>query len=280
MGSIPPISMWAKLIARTYGHIVTYLLGKQFLHPLGVSIVPQVLLTLLTLFLFILVLKKTKLKKANTILLSIIVILFPFGMNILDFLMYESHISTLNIYQFVFIFILPIILLNYAKSGGKPIKIFNLIEIISLVCLCLVVWSNFSLCNLYYTKLDDYNESTKLFTNRLVYDLEKRLGTNENFKVFFGNRTGIENGVATIYDKYILFDQGLWNRYIGYSVEAGYTDYKLHIIISNLMGKNYQSISLDERSKIMESIEYENMPVWPSEDSVKYFEDVLVVKLS
>lgn len=283
IGSIPPINMWPKLFLRTYGHVVLYIFGKKFFYPMAVSIVPQVLLSLVNIVLLIKIIKSTDLRKLNVFLLIVLCIAFPFGLNTLDFIIYESNISVLNIYQFVFVFVLPFILMNYVKNSKvfKTNSRFNLLEIGSALMAILVLWSNFSLCNLYYTKLDDYSNSTKSLSNRIIDRIETHLENRESAMVFVGNRYGIDcPSDPTKYYRYILSDQGLWGRYIGYSTMNNYSDYKVHILFNNLYGKSYIQISDEEKLRIINSEEYENMPVWPREGSVKYFEDVLVVKLS
>ena len=285
MGSIPPFAEWPYLISRTYGHVIYFLLGKRFYNPSWIVVFAQVYLVVLGIFLTLKVVragKKDRLFKIGACIFWVMI--FPFAINVLDFVMYETHLSTLNIYQFVSMFILPFLLLNYIKRRGlwknDP---YNIMELLCLICISVVIWSDFSLTNTYYAKMEKFNEETILVTNRILDRVERQDGVSSSTKVFFGNRVGVyglSSDTKTVYDNYITFDQGLWSPYVGYSAEQDFSDYKIHAVIKNVTGRSFEQISDEERKDIIKSEKYETMDAFPSEDCIEQFGDILVVKLS
>lgn len=283
VGSIPPFSDWSYLLQRTYGHVIYFLLGKRFYRPPLLGLVAQLASVGVTALMMFKVMRDNSKGMFNSIAIIVALLLLPFGMNILDFLLYETHISSLNVYQFVFIFVLPFVLLTRLKVSGKKENVFvSVLEMVCVVSTFVIIWSNFTLNNVYYTKMEKYNEATVLLTNRIFGRIESFDGVDKNTKVFLGNRTGVYGmDDSSIYDDRILVDQGLWGQFIGYSTsQADYSDYKFHSITKNLIGLQYEQISNEEREKIIQSEEYENMAVWPNSNSIKFVGDTLVVKLS
>lgn len=283
IGTIPSIDKWPDLLDKTYSHVKEYLLGTRFFNPGIIPLVFQVILALMNIVLIILTITKNKnIKKANLIMIVLFVIIFPFGMNILDFMMDDVSVSTLNIMQFVFMFILPFILISFVETKIKDFKGLKIIETVCVVCAMGIIWSNFKMTNLYYTKMQTFNEATVLLTNRIYSRIEQVPDVTSETKVFFGNRTGIYNNEnnLNIYSDVFLMDQGLWNQYIGYTNMIGYNDYKYHMLMKNLIGLKFQAIPYEEGENIKTTREYESMPQWPQEGSIDFIGDVLVVKLS
>lgn len=187
LGTLPPLNMFKFLFMRTYGHVVLFIFGRAFLAPFKYALIPQILLAFLNIVLLIDIFVKRKLNKANVVLLIILLLLFPLGLNIFDFLLYESSISSLNLYQLVFVFILPFILLSLKKESEYR-RIYKICSIIGLICSVILIWNNFSITNLYYTKMRDYNKSTEMLVNRILSRVEIQDNVSSERKVLFGNK--------------------------------------------------------------------------------------------
>lgn len=279
MGSLPPLSKIPFLAARTYLHVLYFFLGSEFIRPFWYARIPQIILCALdVIFLGIITCKNKIYKDKKTLsFLIILILLLPLGLNILDFILYNSNISSLNLYQFVFVLIMPFILLESVNFKYKKV-----LTTFSLILAILVVWNNFSISNLYYNKINDYNTSTMLLTNRIYDRLESTGNINKDTKVLLINRYGIYGDLKKDdgYNEHILLDQGLWDRYIGYSVMPEADDYKFNLLVQNLIGVSLKKVTREERLEIMSTNEFESMPSWPDRDSIKYIDDVLVVKVS
>lgn len=118
MGSLPPLNEIPGLIKRTYGHFLGFFLGKYFLKPLNYGLYVQLILLFINSILILMIVIKNKIYKniLKLCTISLFLILLPLGLNIIDFIAYQSNVSSLNIYQFVLILILPFILFNYISK--------------------------------------------------------------------------------------------------------------------------------------------------------------------
>lgn len=280
LGSLPPLNKLGYLLLRTYGHVGLFVLGKRFFSTYWYAFIPEVLLVISNLVLIIMLVRGKKLKKRNVVLLIILLLLFPLGINLLDFLMFESTISSLNIYQFVFLYIMPFVLITILlKDRSRKTK--SLISCLICVLASIVIWNNFSISNLYYMKISEYNKATEMLLNRIVLRVEEIEGYQDGDKVFIGIKDDINiNKENDEYGKYFLYDQGLWDRYIGFSTMDDYDDYKVHLMIENTTGIKYEKATHEERISIIESDEYVNMPSWPNRDCIKKIGNIIVIKIS
>lgn len=288
MGSLPPLSQIPEYIARTYKDFINFFMGTKFIKPLTYGKIAQLFLCLMSFVLLICVIIKNKVyrRKISLLLLIAFVILIPFGFNMLDFVAWQSQTSSLNIYQFVFIFIIPFILLDMIEKdnfiGRMGQNIISIIGWSCTVCALLLIWHNASVTNIYYLKINDYYTSTVQLVNRMYSRIEETEGYTEDTPVMVGNKKGIYlNSTANRgYKKIFLHDQGLWSQFIGFSKRINKTDYKFHNLVSNTLGIELESVSDEEYYEIYNSEEYEQMECWPSVNCIQFINDVLVLKIS
>lgn len=284
MGSLPPFNKMPFLLKRTYIDFNDFFLSKKFIHPLFYGRIAQLLLYLANIILVFIVLIKEKIYKHKSILFIILlfIILVPLGFNIVDFMAVESETSSLNIYQFVFIFIFPFCLLNYIENKYEFKNMFVLMDSFYLICGLALIWNNFVVTNIYYLKINDYYTSTVQLTNRVYNRIEQIPEFNGNTKVMVGNKKGIYNDQRTFrpYFDVITYDQGLWDRFIGYAPRPTGTDFKFHYLVENIIGVHLYSVSPEVFEIIYSSDEYENMESWPKDGCMKYIDGNLVVKIS
>lgn len=283
IGSLPPIKQIPNLLERTYKNFFNFYLGKKFVNPLIYGKIAQIVLciinAILVLFLFI----KNKVYKNIVISLIIFtaIIILPLGFNIVDFLAYQSEASSLNIYQFVFILIFPFILLNKVENNYDNNSII-IVGWLATIASFLMIWNNFVITNMYYLKLNNYYNSTVQLTNRIYDRIEETKGVDGKTKVIVGNKNGIyiDRRVYHEFYKTFLSDQGIWDHFIGYAPRPTGTDYKFHYLVENIIGVYLYNATPEEFEEIYNSKEYDNMESWPSKNSIKFIEDILVVKIS
>lgn len=288
MGSLPPLDQFVPLLKRTYEDFFNFYLGRKFLRPLIYGRISQILLFLVNIFLIIYIAYKQKVYKRplNMALLFVFLIFLPLGFNIVDFIAYESETSSLNIYQFVFVFIYPFILLGLLEDGffkkTKQNEVLNITSWIVIICGIAILWSNFVLTNIYYLKVNDFYTTTVQLTNRVFDRIEQMPNYEGSVPVMVGNKNGIymDQRVYKDYYKVLTYDQGLWDQFIGYAPRPTGTDFKFHYLVENIIGVHLPSVTPEKFEEIYESEEYEEMEAWPHKDSLKYIDDVLVVKIS
>ena len=288
MGSLPPLDQFVPLLKRTYEDFFNFYLGRKFLRPLIYGRISQILLFLVNIFLIIYIAYKQKVYKRplNMALLFVFLIFLPLGFNIVDFIAYESETSSLNIYQFVFVFIYPFILQGLLEDGffkkTKQNEVLNITSWIVIICGIAILWSNFVLTNIYYLKVNDFYTTTVQLTNRVFDRIEQMPNYDGSVPVMVGNKNGIymDQRVYKDYYKVLTYDQGLWDQFIGYAPRPTGTDFKFHYLVENIIGVHLPSVTPEKFEEIYESEEYEEMEAWPHKDSLKYIDDVLVVKIS
>lgn len=284
MGSLPPINQVIELLHRTYIDFIFFFAGRKFINPLWYGKISQIIIftSLLFLILYVIIKEKIYKRKCNTILILIFLIFIPLGFNIVDFIAYESETSSLNIYQFVLILIFPFIILNRIEFYKKDSNIINTLSWLITISGILLIWNNISVTNIYYLKVNDYYTTTVQLTNRIYDRIEQMPDFEGNIPVMVGNKEGIymDRRVYKEYYTIFLYDQGLWDQFIGYAPRPEGTDFKFHYLVQNIIGVNLISVSPEKYEEIYNSEEYKQMESWPSSNCMKYIDGILVVKLS
>lgn len=288
MGSLPPLNQFGELLTRTYESFKQFFLSKQFWIPMWYGRIAQIVLYFSNIILLVFAVIKNKLYRniPNMIIFIIMLCLIPLGFNIVDFLAFESQASSLNIYQFVFVFIIPFIIMSNLqfkiKESNKVSSLINVGEWICVIASIVLIWNNFVVSNIYYLKINDYYNSTVLLTNRIFSQIEKMPGFDSDTKVMIGNKKGIYIGREPYrtYNDVFLTDQGLWRQFIGYYPHPIGNDLKQRRLVDGILGIHLIPLEQEEYDKIYNSKEYDKMKSWPDEKCMKYIDGVLVVKLS
>lgn len=274
---IPPISEWPKLIFRTYKHFIGYFIGKSYFR---VSIFESTIRILTIILTFILLINKiTKEKfyknKTNIIIFIILIVLIPFTFNIVDFMAFKADLTSLQIYSFSSLYLLVILILDKTKP--------NYLNTIITILIIAIGIMNFTTVNKYYFKQETYYKYTENFNNRLLNKIESTEGYYYGIPIIFKGESNSNfykelNTLPNTNDN-ITFDQSLWGgKYIGYADLYTYNnDKKIFRMINNEFGVYLNRATDEERDKIKDNIEYNNMKSYPEKDSIKIIDGILVV---
>lgn len=274
---IPPISEWPKLIFRTYKHFIGYFIGKSYFR---VSIFESIIRILTIILTFILLINKiTKEKfyknKTNIIIFIILIVLIPFTFNIVDFMAFKADLTSLQIYSFSSLYLLIILILDKTKP--------NYLNTILTILIIAIGIMNFTTVNKYYFKQETYYKYTENFNNRLLNKIESTEGYYYGIPIIFKGESNSNfykelNTLPNTNDN-ITFDQSLWGgKYIGYADLYTYNnDKKIFTMINNEFGVYLNRATDEERDKIKDNIEYNNMKSYPEKYSIKIIDGILVV---
>ena len=274
---IPPISEWPKLIFRTYKHFIGYFIGKSYFR---VSIFESTIRILTIILTFILLINKiTKEKfyknKTNIIIFIILIVLIPFTFNIVDFMAFKADLTSLQIYSFSSLYLLIILILDKTKP--------NYLNTILTILIIAIGIMNFTTVNKYYFKQETYYKYTENFNNRLLNKIESTEGYYYGIPIIFKGESNSNfykelNTLPNTNDN-ITFDQSVWGgKYIGYADLYTYNnDKKIFRMINNEFGVYLNRVTDEERDKIKDNIEYNNMKSYPEKDSIKIIDGILVV---
>ena len=275
---IPPISNWPTQIIRTYKHFIGYFLGFSYYRIPVFEKIIRVLMLIFSLILLVIKIFKEKIysNKLNFIILIICVITIPLTFNIVDFFAYKTELSSLQIYYFVCLYVLCIVILDNIKKN-------KLIKYCVVILLIIISYVNFIDVNRHYTKLETVYSYTLNLNNRLLTRIENTVGYTSETSVMF---VGVEGSnfnkelynFPNINDK-LTYDQTLWGgKYIGYADLYSYkNDKKIFKMINYQFGINLIRASDEAREKIINTKEYKKMGTYPNNDSIKIIDGILVV---
>lgn len=274
---IPPISEWPKLIFRTYKHFIGYFIGKSYFRVSIFESTIRILTIILTFILLINKITKEKFYKNKTyiIIFIILIVLIPFTFNIVDFMAFKADLTSLQIYSFSSLYLLIILILDKTKP--------NYLNTIITILIIAIGIMNFTTVNKYYFKQETYYKYTENFNNRLLNKIESTEGYYYGIPIIFKGESNSNfykelNTLPNTNDN-ITFDQSLWGgKYIGYADLYTYNnDKKIFRMINNEFGVYLNRATDEERDKIKDNIEYNNMKSYPEKDSIKIIDGILVV---
>ena len=209
----------------------------------------------------------------GTILLCFI---FPLAVNSIQIMCPNSNIYTLMIYAAVFIYLVPLILIEKLWKVKSQVKlrflnsdgIFNAVKIVYGIILLSYIW----LSNGNYTAMHYMNRQTENYLTMILTRIQETENFNESYKwIFIGNTFSDPN-----------FNYS-WNAFIPY-LYGGNTTSLVNAYSRNSVIRNYQGyfipfadIETVERIEKMDFIK--SMSCYPSDGSIKVYEDLIIVKL-
>ncbi len=276
---IPPIKNWPFLLIRTYKHFIAYYLGVMFFEKSTYKIILHFGILLLSAIILIKKIVKEKIYKEKALLLLLILlfIILPLATNIVDFMAFGTDITILNIYQFCLPFVLVVYILEKNTFNES-----NYLNTFLLILLLLFSWHNFIETNRYYLKNEEFYEYTYALNNRVLMRIEETPNYTYDMPVMmvgeFDSSFYKQLNNLTPWDNMVNYDQSLWGRYLGYTDLYYFTEYKVLTFINNQLGVELKSVSPEQREKILNTKEYQELKNWPNNDCIKIINDVLVLK--
>ena len=274
---LPPISEWPKLIFRTYKHFIGYFIGKSYFRVSMFESMIRILTIILTFILLINKITKEKFykNKTNIIIFIILIVLIPFTFNIVDFMAFKADLTSLQIYSFSSLYLLIILILDKTKP--------NYLNTIITILIIAIGTMNLITINKYYFKQETYYKYTENLNNRLLNKIESTEGYYYGIPIIFKGEINSNfykelNTLPNTNDN-ITFDQSLWGgKYIGYADLFTYNnDNKIFKMINNEFGVYLNRATDEERDKIKDSKEYNDMKSYPEKNSIKIIDGILVV---
>ena len=224
---------------------------------------------------------RKKINRGAAAVLGILVLLLPFAVGVMKLLAPETDVSPLMAPQIPLFLILPLLLLELPNVAGKQ-SFKQVMSWLAAVSCFILVFGYWELDNIMYLSLQLQYERTYSISLRILDRIEQLPGYNHNLKLaVIGDlpsenypQTGSsEDAVLKGYpqtDKEILPYRTIsssWNKFM--------RDY---------LGADIADIGWEtndaEIKKIKDSSDFKNMKEFPSADSTKIMNGVIVVKLS
>lgn len=248
----------------------TWFLGKNHHHAQLVLIV-NILFVIMSLASIIYLANKNKISKSSIILLVLVILLMPIGMNFIGFLsnMYEHEVMT---YSFFLFYPFVFALLEETNTSMNNKYVTNISGIITLLCSLFLLLSSITYSNEMYFEKDLIVESTNSLMTRVIDRMEQTDGykLGETPVVFIGTPVSSE---------YNYYRYGFLNTAEATNVYNAITYYQTYeAYFKEYLGYPINLLDIVAEYNYAELEEVRNMPNFPEKGSVAFVGDTLVVK--
>lgn len=267
------------LLRTTWEQVIGFFFKPESTHYMGTATVAiQCVLLVLGLAAMIALLVRNKAYRypAALVMLVLLILLLPFGINSIQLLNKSEAPHVLMIYAFVLVYLLMIALVerwnDVRKAEPKPRR--SWLRVAALVMCAGLTYQFALLSNLGYLRLQISMVTTEQFSNRVVMRLEEQPSFGEAPVVFVG---GFSDEIYP--ETNPRFERT--DYLTGMSLDAVvFGEYQLRGYIQSYLHVKLPSPSKEQREQVMNSAELAEMPVWPAEGSVAEIDGVLVVKFT
>ena len=234
----------------------------------------------LSVVLVIMVLIKGEGTVGNKIILSAMTLALPMAVNSI-YLMSASDnfgVHTLMRYSLVFVFIIPIMLLEHIERLEIQKKGERLCKNGVCYCLLMLMWllpaTYIYIDNASYMKMDFLTKQTTAWFTELVSEIKSTEGYSAEFPVvYIGERAVEDAGVAEMPRFEAITADGF-----GYDLEKLVNNYAWRAYVERHCG--YAPKEIWEREEYEEMDEVKQMPAYPAEGSIRVINNTIVVKFS
>ncbi|MFM1539952.1 glucosyltransferase domain-containing protein [Helcococcus ovis] len=194
MGSLP-LNKIHTIIFSAYKGMFNFFIGKEFNYHFIFMPYLFIFAFILTIYLLIYIVKKSKICKEKLFLLVFLILVFPIAINIIYIMSWQAGVMLRMLYGYTVVFIFPLVLIDYVLKIGDKFEISNkipkllyyTIAILTLTSF-LSVYNNIYVTNKAYFKVGLTNENSNAYGNRIISRIESVEGYTEKTQiVFWGN---------------------------------------------------------------------------------------------
>lgn len=276
------------LIARCYKRFLEYFLWKPFAFVTKTAQITNIVTCVLAVVLFgILVVQRKLYKDFLTFLLLVVYCFFiPLAAAFIYFMAPEVDYSMLMLYAYVLIFVMVLALLEYCmqdweKAGltrrWQPFlaKVLVAVTVLTISVSC---YSDYLLTNRAYLRTQMATERVQSYFNRVIATAEAAEGfVNGDPVTILGEFYYKDNPSSVELD---LFDSEDLRELSGVALENGLiTSGVRDNFIRTFVGYEMADLKWSEKQELMETEEYQSMPVYPQEGCVRKINGIWVVKM-
>lgn len=214
--------------------------------------------------------KAKKIDNCRAILIFLLISVLPISMNLIFVINSSVNMHTLMVYANLIIFILPLLLLEEINNE----KMKKIIKNISTVSLFIVIFEYSILANECYTKLHLSYENTYAFFNTLSTRIQSVEGFNENTKVVILGK--FSDDLITNNDEKFKDTLQIVGISSTYQLISSYDKLKF---LEYYIGVDFEFANSDEIRKILKTEEFQEMNIYPYDNSIKMINNIIVVNL-
>ena len=247
-----------------------WFLGKNHHHAQIVLII-NILFAVMAIASIVYLSKKNRISRNSIILLIVIVLLMPVGINFIGFLseMYEHEVMT---YSFFLFYPLVFILLEEANNVADKKIVFNISGVVTLLCSLFLLLSSVTYSNEMYLEKELIVTSTNSLMTRVIDRIEQTEGyeLGKTPVVFIG---------SPVSSNFNFYRSGFLNTAEATNVYHSITYYQTYEAYFNeYLGYPINLLTIVDEYEYAEYEEVKAMPNFPAKGSVAFVGDTLVVK--
>ena len=258
-------------VKQVYNDFISFIYQTRFHKNNILVLVSNIIVVFILVYLYI---KKYRYQRSykkivNNILLIVLILVVPIGLNIISLLSAETEYHLLMRYAWCLCYIYCIVLLDKANIKSNIIKWLGILATLCIIGNYIIV-DNIAYFNLYYKFQKSYSIAFKLSER-----IENYEGYNQNMPIAIIGRPDKGKYPSTnVADKIIQNITGA-NGNLMASDSKQYQS-----IFSNYLNMKITIASNESIEAIQETEEFQNMPTYPEEESIAVINEVLVIKLS
>lgn len=277
-------------IARSYKRVLEYFITKPFAYLSQSSRINNIVICMLLLVLFIICVTRHHLyrKKYELVFTIFVTCLLPLGMAFVYFMAPNAPFSALMIYAYVFVYIFAIALAELAfvrlgskeESGRKDLELIDIVGMVMItLTLTLAGYYNYLLDSQAYFRSEIAIKRVTNYYNRIVSRVEESKGFSYGERVAILGSFYYKDNPSPVEIYLFNDDEGL-RELSGVVLENGLiTTGVRNDFIRTYIGFDTGIITIEELERLKDTPEFDNMPIYPEEGSIRKINDVWVVKL-
>lgn len=255
---------------KTYRTFFQYFFGEELIYNQywKRNVINFLIMTVTIVNAIYIIIKKQQYKnKINILIIGLLVIILPIGVNIINIIAPERDNNLTMGMSYVLIYVLVLKISDILKSLTTNKILNNTIQIlIAIILITFVLSDNAS----YMARKEIYNNYYSTAT-RILTKIESYDGYNKNTKILIGGLVKYSPDIAKLGNGFISNDFETWANYDGVVM--------INKFLYNYIGTTINLCDKEDYVKIVSSEEYKNMDIFPYEECTKMIDGILVVKL-
>ena len=258
-------------ILSSYKNFFRYIVDTKFNTNNILVVISNIVvcISIVVIYIYNYVVNKSYKKILNNILLVIIILIIPIGLNILSLLSSDTRYHLLMRYAWCLFYILLVILLD---KYNLKFKVIQWLSIVALLCITynFIIVDNIAYFNAYYKFEKSYSIAFKISERIETFD-----GYSINMPVAIIGMPDSEKYPSTDITSSITYGITGTDGNLAATKTVHY-----RTILSNYLNLNVVPADSGLIDEIRKTDEFKEMPTYPDEESIKIIDNILVVKLS
>lgn len=277
IGSMGHISLLRlpKLIVKAYLRFAnffvlgSYSFQSSFMHICNIL----VLAVLITLFVLVIRKKEIYRQKGNLIFSLVCVFLFPLGMSFVDIMAPDANFSMLMLYQYAFFYAALLVL--YEQLFEFKQKFTQFISLAGILLILLTGYGDYIITNEAYFRTEMAYERVYSYITRIIVRVESMENYQAEDPIILAGSFDQESMNGYLMDEAKFYD------FSGIAMEYGLmTPGARENFIRIFLGSQIEYPTGELLEEIISNPEFQEMPVYPADRSIKKIGSRWIVKIS